>query len=284
VENIGDLLSYYKFPTLVNPYGVLFHPQAIAKLLQDVKYQKTYTKKDLIQDQGLWHSPYHHSDFSHVDPAIVIQKINECIQHTKQFLTQTSHVVFTLGTAWVYHYIERDTLVANCHKIPQNQFLKRLLSLDEIKENLNEIFKLTKELSPKAEVIFTVSPVRHLKDGFQENMRSKALLLVALNEFILKHKAYYFPSYEIMTDDLRDYRFYDADLLHPNETAIKYIWDIFEKTWIDSNSYPVMKKVMQVQKGLSHKPFHPDTESHKQFLKQLKQWKEELQNNYQIEF
>ena len=284
VENIGEKLDYYKFDTLVNPYGILFHPLAILKLFQDIKNQRVYSKKDLVYHHELWHSMHHHSDLSHPDKNVVLSTINQQIKNTREYLSESSHIVITLGTAWVYHFIEQDTLVANCHKIPAERFVKRLLTVKEIQSGLSKIVQFIQDLAPQAQIIFTLSPVRHLRDGMIDNMHSKARLLTAIHHTIDQHSTYYFPSFEIMMDDLRDYRFYKDNMLHPNTLAINYIWDIFKDVWISSEAEETMQKVDKVQKGLQHKPNFTATKAHQAFVRNLDQLKKDLKRNKGIEF
>jgi hypothetical protein len=191
--------------------------------------------------------------------------------------------VLTLGTAWVYHYIERDELVANCHKIPQKNFIKRILSVDEIRKSLENTIELVKKINPEIQVILTLSPVRHIKDGMLANSQSKAQLLAAVYQ-VLSDDILYFPSYELQLDDLRDYRFYADDMLHPNNTAVDYIWEVFKNIWINPDSYPVMEKVEKVQKAMQHKAFNPDSKQHQDFIENIKHQKEVLYKLYQIQF
>lgn len=284
VENIGEKLNHHKFKTLINPYGIIFHPLAIEKSLQDIVNQKVYEKKDLVFDQGLWHSPHHHSDFSHPNLQTVLENINQNVKKSHDFLKKTSHVLITLGTSWVYHHIETDQLVANCHKIPQKQFVKRLLSAQEIANSLRQIKDILLEINPDMQLIWTVSPVRHLKDGFHENTLSKAHLFSALHEITDTSDDFYFPSYEILIDDLRDYRFYAEDLLHPNETAVTYIWEIFEKVWMSNSTREIIKQVAQIQKDLQHRPFFPESEKHKKFLENLHEKMHQLEIQHGISF
>ena len=284
VENIGEKLDYYKFDTLVNPYGILFHPLAILKLFQDVKNKRVYSEKDLVYHHELWQSMHHHSDLSHPDKNVVLSTINQQIKNTREYLSESSHIVITLGTAWVYHFIEQDTLVANCHKIPAERFVKRLLTVKEIQSGLSKIVQFIQDLAPQAQIIFTLSPVRHLRDGMIDNMHSKARLLTAIHHTIDQHSTYYFPSFEIMMDDLRDYRFYKDNMLHPNTLAINYIWDIFKDVWISSEAEETMQKVDKVQKGLQHKPNFTATKAHQAFVRNLDQLKKDLKRNKGIEF
>jgi len=284
VENIGAKLAYFKFKNWINPNGILFHPLAIEKALSAIISNQTYSKSDLLYHQERWHSLDYHSDFSSPNSSETLEKINKSIQDTHTLLIGTSHLVITLGTAWVYHHIASDRLVANCHKIPQKEFIKRLLSMEEIVNSLTRIVSLVKRVNPTIEILFTLSPIRHLRDGMLANSQSKSLLLSAIHQVIKDNDIRYFPSYEIMLDDLRDYRFYKADLLHPNETGIQYIWNIFKEVWITPTSYNIMKQIEQVQKGLQHKSFNANSNDHLKFLKHLEQKKETLYTKYGISF
>ena len=283
VENIGEKLNYYKFSNWINPNGILFHPLAIEKALSAVVSKKEYSKADLIYDNERWHSMDHHSDFSSLDAAKTLGSINTSLQNTFEALQTTSHLIITLGTAWVYHHIATDNLVANCHKIPQKEFVKRLLSVTEIVASLQNSIDLVKKINPKLEVILTLSPIRHLKDGMLANSRSKAHLLAAIHQ-VVDTTTHYFPSYEIMLDDLRNYRFYSSDMLHPNEVSVAYIWTIFKEIWISPKSFDLMEQVAQVQRDLQHKAFNPSSEKHNNFLKKLDKKKETLYNLYGISF
>jgi len=284
VENIGEKLSYYKFQNWVNPYGILFNPKAIEKVLTDIIYQKEYTTKDLFFENERWHSWHHHSDVSNPDAATVLNNINGNIKKVATELKETSHLILTLGTAWVYHHIETDQLVANCHKIPQKHFIKRILSVDEIVESLQNCVQLLQKINPNIQVIVTVSPVRHLKDGMVNNSQSKAHLVTAVHKLVIEKNIAYFPAYEIVIDDLRDYRFYTSDMMHPTQTAIDYVWHLFKEVWIANDSNQVMEQVAQVQKGLQHKAFNPDSIQHKLFLENLKKQEESLSQNHKIIF
>jgi hypothetical protein len=232
-ENIAQKLDFYKFPHLVNPFGILFHPIAIENALDDIDQKKIYTENDLYFHNDLWQSFKHHSKFSSESKSEILRHINTSIENTNQFLKNTSHIIITLGTAWVYEFTEQQQLVANCHKIAQKKFQKRLLSLDEIEQSLQNTLQIIQRFNPTTQVIFTVSPVRHLNNGIVENSQSKALLLTAIHQVIHQKSTHYFPSFEIMMDDLRDYRFYKNDLIHPNDLAVDYIWEQFKNSWID---------------------------------------------------
>ncbi len=270
-DTMGEKLNYYKFPSLSNPFGIIFNPVSIANILERVANQRFFTEADLFYHQELWHCFEVHSVLSHTDKNLVLNRLNQILEEVFEWISNASHCILTLGTSWVYRNIETNQIVANCHKVPGNQFKKELLSIQEIQENLTEISTSLKVLNPNINFIFTVSPVRHLKDGFVENQISKAHLIAALHQsfnFDTPHFDY-FPSFEIMMDELRDYRFYAEDMMHPNELAINYIWEQFSKAYFSGETFQTMKEVALIQKGLAHRPFNPDTKSHQLFLEQL---------------
>jgi lysophospholipase L1-like esterase len=284
-ENISKKLKYFKFQTFSNPFGILFNPITIEKLITNAINLEKYSEKSIFQLNERWHCFDAHSDISASTQNNLLHNLNSAIESTHQQLKNASHIIITLGTAWIYRLIETDTIVGNCHKIPQKKFLKELLSIDEITATLENLCTLIKDINPTATIIFTVSPVRHLKDGFIENAQSKAHLIAAIHQVSDKrNRLYYFPSFEIMMDDLRDYRFYASDMLHPNETAINYIWEQFQQVWIDEKSTLIQKEVDTIQKGLAHRPFNPNSEQHTQFLSDLQKKITLLKNNFNISF
>lgn len=281
VENIGNKLDYFKFQNLQNPFGILFQPLAIENLITQAINEKEFTEADIFFHNEQWHCFEAHSKLSTPSKEALIDNLNLNIKLTNQQIAQSTHVIITLGTAWVYRYLETDAVVANCHKVPQKQFVKELLSVDEISESIEAITSLIKSINPEVSIIFTISPVRHLKDGFVQNTQSKAHLISAIHQVVEpRNNLYYFPSYEIMMDELRDYRFYAEDMIHPNQTAIDYIWDKFLEIWISKDTHKVMEAVDVVQKGLLHKPFNPNSEAHQQFLKNLKESQLKLNNQF----
>ncbi len=279
-ENIGNKLSYYQFQSVVNPLGILFHPKAIENLITNAINKKVYTEKDIFFHNERWHCFEAHSVVSNADKNKLLSNLNNGIQLIAQQLNNSTHIVITLGTSWVYRFIESDTIVANCHKIPQKKFLKEILSVDEVKENLEAIVTLIKSVHRDTKIIFTVSPVRHLKDGFIENQQSKTHLIAAIHQVLKGCNASYFPSYEIMMDELRDYRFYTEDMIHLNQTAIDYIWKKFTQVWVSEEAQSTMQAVENLQKGLSHKPFHKASEQHQRFLEKLQFQQQKLQNQF----
>lgn len=284
-ENISKKLSYYKFKSFSNPFGILFNPIAIEKLLTNAINKKKYSENDIFKLNERWHCFDAHSDLSSSDKNKLLDNLNAAIKRTNEELTKASHIIITLGTSWIYRFIETDTIVGNCHKVPQKKFLKELLSVEEIYASLDNIITLIKSVNSNVTIIFTVSPVRHLKDGFIENSKSKAHLLTAIHQIANpRNNVFYFPSYEIMHDDLRDYRFYNSDMVHPNETAVNYIWDLFKHVWISENTTSIMKEVETIQKGLAHKAFDPESKQHQQFLKKLDLKITKLKELFNIDF
>ncbi len=276
-ENIENKLSYYKFQSVQNPLGILFHPKAIEHLILNSINAKEYTEEHIFELNERWHCFDAHSQLSNNVKEELLHNLNEAIKTTKEQLTNSTHIIITLGTAWVYRYISSDKIVANCHKVPQKQFLKELLSVDEVTESLESITALIRSINPQASIIFTVSPVRHVKDGFVQNQQSKSHLIAGIHNVIEPRKnIHYFPSYEIMMDELRDYRFYQEDMIHPNQTAIHYIWEKFVYSWFNESSLSTMKRVEEIQKGITHKPFNPNSEAHQKFLDKLKFKQEQL--------
>jgi len=270
VENMGRKLDYFKFRQLQNPFGILFHPLAIEKLMARALQKKAYSESDIWYRNERWHCFDTHSALSDTSKENLVKKLNYGLEATRAQLNSASHIIITLGTAWVYRHSTSGNIVANCHKVPQREFSKELLSVDDIVNSLERTIKHAQSINKAIQFVFTVSPVRHLKDGFVENQRSKAHLISAVHE-VFKTSVTpsaveeYFPSYEIMMDELRDYRFYDRDMIHPNQLAIDYIWEKFKQVWISEEAYSTMEKVGDLQKGLQHRPFNPGSEQHRKF-------------------
>jgi hypothetical protein len=252
----------------------LFHPLAIQKLINFAVSGKRFAESDIFYHNERWHCFDAHSDLSNSNKETLLESLNEILIFTSKQLREASHIIITYGTSWVYRNIENDAIVANCHKVPQKQFKKELLSVNEIQESIANTLKLIHSVNPNCNVIFTVSPVRHIKDGFVENQWSKANLISAIHDTLntehYKLNTQYFPSYEIMMDELRDYRFYAEDMLHPNQVAIDYIWKRFKETTISETAFSTMDAVETVQKSLQHRAFNPNSESHQKFEAKLK--------------
>lgn len=286
--NIAEKFNFFKFQNTCNPLGILFNPLAIHEMIRRAVQNDFYTENDLFFHNERWHCFDAHSDLSDANQVDLLQNLNQKLAGLKSHLQSASHILITYGTAWVYREKASGKIVANCHKVPQAQFDKELLSVAEIEHAVGNTIELIRQVNPKAKFVFTISPVRHLKDGFVENQRSKSHLITALHQqlSIVNHTTeVYFPSYEIMMDELRDYRFYNSDMIHPNPTAIDYIWERFVAAYIDPKSISVMEEVNQIQKSLAHRPFNPNSEGHRKFIHQLQQRIAALQTQHpQITF
>jgi GSCFA family len=268
-ENMAQKCQYFQFQNSSNPFGILFHPLAIENIISRAVQTKRITEKDIFFHLEKWHSFEAHSNLSHPDKDFFISQCNNQIGYLREELKNASHIFITYGTAWVYKHKLRQEIVANCHKIPQTEFDKILLSTTVIANSIHKTLDFIKEINPNCRVVFTISPVRHLKDGFVENQRSKAHLITAVQEITSQENTSYFPSYEIMMDELRDYRFYNTDMIHPSDMAIDYIWQQFVATQMAENCKEIMKKVAVIQKGLSHRVFGKNTQSNVLFQEQL---------------
>jgi hypothetical protein len=270
--NMSEKLDYFKLQNVCNPFGILFHPLAIEKLIKFAVSAKRFTENDIFFHNERWHCYDVHSDLSNSNKEELLISLNARTDFTRTQLEGATHLIVTYGTAWVYRNIESGAIVANCHKVAQKQFNKELLSVDKIQESIANTLKLIHSVNPNCNIVFTVSPVRHIKDGFVENQWSKSNLIAALHQIIKCQlsNVNYFPSYEIMMDELRDYRFYAEDMLHPNQVAIDYIWKRFKETTISETAFSTMEAVETIQKSLQHRPFNPDSESHQKFEAKLK--------------
>ncbi len=268
-ENMEKHLSYFKFQNISNSHGILFNTKSIETAINDCVTKKEYAQNDLLFFDDIWLSYNHHTKFSSVYLDKTLHQINSNIVTTHKALAHATHILITLGTSWIYRNRETNDFVANCHKIPQKKFEKEFLSADKNTTILKQIISNIQKINTNASIIFTVSPVRHLKDGFVENTQSKASLHTAIHNVVDHKKIYYFPSFEIMMDDLRDYRFYRNDLMHPSESAIEYIWGKFKESWISKDSFSLMKEINSIQKSLRHKPFREDSDKHQKFLNML---------------
>ncbi len=278
-DNIGEYLQKYKFNVTTNPFGVLYNPASIFNTLNLAAQNKKFTESDLIFDQDEYHSFYHHSSFSNNSLDVVLDNINKTNEYINKLLPTLDLAIITYGTSIVYQYKETMSIVSNCHKIASNKFNKFMLSVEEIDNYIKKTIELLKSFNPNIKIIFTVSPVRHIKNGAIDNNLSKAKLFVAINNN-LGNNIYYFPSYEIVNDDLRDYRFYKRDLIHPNELAIEYIWDKFANAFFDDETKQLNKEIEYIVNALSHKPRNPQSEKHKAFIQTVTNKIKQIQEKY----
>lgn len=266
-DHIGRRLQTIKYPIQVNPFGTLYNPISIRNSLALLLNNYSFVENDLFQHQGLWHSFQHHSQYSHPDKSYALHRINESLQAAREKMEQLEVLCITLGSAWVYELKDTQRVVSNCHKLPDKHFVRRRLSVQEIIDSLEGILDYIRSGNPKLNVIFTVSPVRHLGDGLLENQLSKASLRLAVES--LQQNApntYYFPAYELLMDDLRDYRFYARDMIHPNDTAVDYIWGYFERLFLAPKEAKRREEVDKMLRAAAHKPFQPQSEAHQKFV------------------
>lgn len=261
-EHIGNHLNNCGFNVLINPFGILYNPISIADCLNHCINNQPIDNSNLILHDGIWHSWLHHSSFSNIDQQQCLQQCNQAITNTHAFLQLNPIIILTLGTAWVYEY--NGKIVANCHKVPNTLFQKKLLTTDNI-------IKRFQSLSLQ-DVIITISPIRHWADTPHGNQLSKSTLLLATNQLPYS----YFPAYEIMMDELRDYRFYDRDMLHPSSLAVDLIWERFYNTYLSKETQIIAQKFSQLHKMKVHRPLFPQSEAYQKHLARIQQLETEL--------
>ncbi len=279
-ENMGNQMAALKFQVDINPFGILYNPASIARGIQILLNHTTCSKQDLICHNSVFHSFDHHSRFSHSDPEQVINNINQRIDTSASFLKTAEFLMITFGTAWVYQYKPTSKIVANCHKLPDKMFNRFRLSPEMITQEYAKLINTLLDVNPFIKVIFTVSPIRHWKDGAIENQRSKAVLLLAIEQIIKffgEERCNYFPAYEIMMDELRDYRFYNDDMIHPSSMAVNYLWEKFQESLIDPDSIKISEEIKKIKGLMNHRPFNMFSSIHLKFLKQS------LEKTYELE-
>lgn len=276
-DAIGQRLQKYKINTLVNPFGNIYNPLSIHKTLLYAIQGILPDEQTYLQNQGIWLNYHFHSEFSATDKNELAARIKESINVTHTFLKNARWLIITYGTSWVYEDIHSASVVANCHKMPSGNFRKFLLTQKKIIESFSELYNSLKTFNPDVRIIVTVSPVRHIKDTLELNSVSKSILRLSCHTLTETFDGVeYFPSYETMMDDLRDYRFYKADMIHPTEEAEDYIWKLFTTKYFDTEASNFMDKWKSILTALSHKPFHPSSDAHQRFLRQTLARLEEL--------
>lgn len=280
-DNVGAMMVEKKFPVLINPFGVIYNPMSVKQSVDILIDRKEFTKNDLYKFNEQWISFYHHSRFSSSDLNRILEKINKNKDEGASFLEKTNFLFITFGTSWVYEWKETGEIVSNCHKIPAKFFNRRMLTPDEIKNAWVKIIEKLASRLPELKLIFTVSPVRHWKDGAEGNMVSKSVLLYAIHQLREKYSGIdYFPSYELLMDDLRDYRFYSDDMIHLNTTAVKYIWQKFGVRFFNDETRRVLKKVDEINRAVAHKPFRPGSKDHLSFVERTLQKISRLESEF----
>ncbi|MBS1600509.1 MAG: GSCFA domain-containing protein [Bacteroidetes bacterium] len=275
-EHIGNSLQELKFDTLQNPNGILFDPLSVADSLVSYVQHKHYREEDLIYLNELWQSWKHHSVFSNINREVGLRIINESQDRAHLFLKKAKWLVITLGSSFSYRLVKENaaalnggSAVANCHRAPAQWFNKHMMAIEEINSVLDNCIHQLFHFNRELEIIFTVSPVRHIRDGVIENNRSKARLIEVVHHLSNKFdKIHYFPAYELVIDVLRDYRFYDIDMVHPNYQATEFVLEKFAQYFIDESSNAIMQEVKKIRIARKHKAFQPDTKAHQQFLEQ----------------
>lgn len=282
-ENMGNKLGEKRFAVDVNPSGIVYNPESVAQVLQLLIEGRPLTGEELVWNKGKWVSFFHHGSFSSVNREECLKKINKRLQWGADWLRKTDLLMITFGTSWVYRYIADGRIVANCHRFEAGDFERFRLSVSEITSLYDRLLGNLRKLNPAMRVLFTVSPIRHWKDGAHENQLSKSVLLLAIDD-LLKHgdRVYYFPSYEIVQDELRDYRFYAEDMLHISDVAVDYIWTRFRDTFFSAEALGVMKQVEKINKGLKHRPFDRESKEYLTFYHGLRQELNLLKSKYPL--
>ncbi len=277
-DNMGQKFRDNKFDTLINPFGVLYNPLSVFNCIDNLTRQD-YDEDQLIYHDGLWHSFSHHGRFSNKNKETLLQEINDTLIEGHQHLKESDYLFITLGTAQIFEY--HDKVVSNCHKIPASQFKRRRLTVEEIVKKTRPIISQLKTINPALTIIFTVSPVRYIKDGLNENSLSKATLHLATEE-ITRHtdNAYYLPAYEIINDELRDYRYFAEDMTHPSPLAIEYLWDKLSKQLFTPATQNINKQVLKLVQASQHRPFNINPEAHKKFLSNMLKKASDLQKQH----
>jgi len=268
-EHIGQQMMDMKFDILQNPNGILFDPVSVANSLISYLEPVFYVQDDLFFHNELWQSWRHHGVFSGTDSTSVLSRINHAQQTAHQFLKKADWLIITLGSAFNYTLKDQNKPVANCHRAPAGWFTKKLLPVEEMLAMLDEALHRLFAFNPALQIVFTISPVRHIRDGVIENNRSKARLIEVAHQLVNKfNRTYYFPAYELVIDVLRDYRFYDKDLVHPNYMATQYVVETFMEYYVQSDTRLLAEEVRKLQISRKHRPLHPDTDAHRRFMEE----------------
>lgn len=286
-DHMSTRLHSMKFSVLENPNGIIFNPVSIEKAIESYINGKVYSDNDLFYFNELWNSWSFHGKFSLPSQEDCLKGINDSVRHAHEFLKNANWLILTLGSSFVYE-LKDDAMggaigevAANCHKVPANHFVHRMLSLQETAGSLQRSIDAIRSVNPSIKIIFTVSPVRHYREGLIENNRSKSTLHLAVHQILqANEQVFYFPSYELIIDDLRDYRFYAEDLVHPNHAATQYVWEKFSSSFIDEETNTLMTQLEQLRIGMLHRPHHPESVLHKKFLRSMFEKTEQLKKAF----
>jgi hypothetical protein len=282
-ENIGDAFHRNRLPVLVNPTGIVYNPFSIARSLELLINNEEILREDLTSQDERWHSFDFHGRFSDVDPDQALRKMNHSLKQGRAFLKEASYLMLTLGTANVYERRDNGQVVANCHKFPNAFFVRRLLDYRQIVDQWQVLIDQLSDFNPNLNVVFTVSPVRHWKDGAHGNQVSKSVLFLAIDELGRRFdQVSYFPSYEIIMDELRDYRFYDESMLHPSAQAVRYVWSCFEKALLSPEAREYIRQTTKIASAREHRLLGQPTQAYRQFLDRMLTLVEEVETKYSV--
>lgn len=280
-ENIGAKLLSFRFDACINPFGILFHPLALADVMQMAISGNVVQEDELFLHADLYRHFAFHSQLAHPDRKVAAGQMQAAINTLNKAIHNADHIIVTFGTSLVYTHSGSGRIVANNHKLPASEFTKRQLSVEEIVGAWLPMMEQISHVKPGVQWIFTVSPVRHLRDGMIENARSKAVLIESIHQIVERSSAaVYFPAYEIMMDELRDYRFYNEDLIHPSGVATDHIWELFSDKHLDIRAQAWLRDYYPVQQAMRHRPNYPDSSGHRQFMAQMRNEIESLRMRY----
>ncbi|MBK3519449.1 GSCFA domain-containing protein [Carboxylicivirga marina] len=267
-SNIGQYFTDNCLNTLVNPFGVLYNPFSIANSIERLLEERSFTEDEILYANGMYHTFFHHSQFSRIDKHAFLEAANTSFHQSVEYIKKADVVLFTFGTSWVYEHLGTQTVVSNCHKYPASDFNRYMLSVDEIVERYEQLLASIRKVNNSVRFIFTVSPVRHWKDGAHGNQLSKSTLLLAIDKLTNTIEgARYFPAYELLLDDLRDYRFFADDMLHPSAKAIEYIREKFISSQYADEDIAVLKRLAKLVQASNHRPFNVATDEHQSFVR-----------------
>jgi len=280
-SSIGEKMEQGKLPVLINPAGAVYNPVSVCNTLDIINTGKQFTIGDLFNYNGTYVSFYHYTDYSSEDPSLILDKINSRSKDASEFMNNCRFLFITLGTARVFRLKSTGEIVSNCHKLPASFFETQLLTIDQIVELWKKQLDRLHTLFPALKVVFTVSPVRHWKDGAHGNQVSKSVLFLAIEE-LLNHSSSpgYFPAYELVMDDLRDYRFYKDDMLHPSDLAVDYIWEAFTGAYFENKTLNIYNEVLKITKAVMHRMKNDSGSRIKEFAVNMLNKISEIEKSY----
>jgi len=279
-ENIGNKFKRLHFNTKINPLGICYNPILIAQILERILSKKLIDQNEVVEHEDRFFTFLNHSKLNSRSSEKHLKKINKLLVKTEAFLSNTDYIFFTFGTAYYYKHLASNCDVANCHKLPNNQFEKKLATNQMIVSSFQKCIDQLKTINPKIKILFSLSPVRHIRDGIEENSLSKSILRLSINQLVNKipGNCFYLPVYELQIDELRDYRFYNEDLIHPNGVAIKIIWERLEEIFFDEKTKNINSKIEKYKLMKNHKIMHKKSEAAQKLIAKIKNEKQELKS------